>query len=65
MMPFQSLMIMAMEFLSIQLIQGLRVLSEDEIIGKPANADINEGESIHMKVLQIEKAGSRCQYAYR
>ena len=30
-------------------------LSEDEIIGKPANADINEGESIHMKVLQTRK----------
>ncbi len=30
-------------------------LTEDEIIGKPANADINEGESIHMKVLQTRK----------
>jgi PAS domain S-box-containing protein len=27
-------------------------LSEDEVIGKPANADINEGESIHMRVLR-------------
>ncbi|MBE1553801.1 sigma 54-interacting transcriptional regulator [Sporosarcina limicola] len=30
-------------------------LSKDEVIGKPANADINEGESIHMKVLQSKK----------
>lgn len=27
-------------------------LSEDEIIGKPATVDINEGESIHLKVLK-------------
>ncbi|WP_174734193.1 sigma-54 interaction domain-containing protein [Mesobacillus harenae] len=27
-------------------------LSEDQIIGKPATADISEGESMHMKVLQ-------------
>ena len=31
-------------------------LSEDEVIGKPATADINEGESIHMKVLKTRKA---------
>ncbi len=30
-------------------------LSQDEIIGKPANEDINEGESIHMKVLKTRK----------
>lgn len=30
-------------------------LSRDEVIGKPANADINEGESIHMKVLKSRK----------
>ena len=54
-MRFQLLMKTEMEFLSIQLIRGLRVLSEDEIIGKPANADINEGESIHMKVLKTRK----------
>lgn len=31
-------------------------LTEDEVIGKPATADINEGESIHMKVLETRKA---------
>ncbi|MGG0667953.1 sigma 54-interacting transcriptional regulator [Sporosarcina koreensis] len=30
-------------------------LSEDEIIGKPATVDINEGESIHLKVLKTKK----------
>jgi len=30
-------------------------LSEEEIIGKPANADISEGESVHMKVLQTRR----------
>jgi PAS domain S-box-containing protein len=30
-------------------------LSEDEVIGKPASVDINEGESIHMKVLKKKK----------
>lgn len=30
-------------------------LSEDEVIGKPASVDINEGESIHMKVLTTKK----------
>lgn len=30
-------------------------LSEDVVIGHPATADINEGESIHMKVLQSRK----------
>ncbi|WP_432358682.1 sigma 54-interacting transcriptional regulator [Sporosarcina sp. UB5] len=30
-------------------------LSEDEVIGKPASVDINEGESIHMKVLMTKK----------
>ncbi len=30
-------------------------LSQDEIIGKPATVDINEGESIHMKVLKTKK----------
>ncbi len=30
-------------------------LTEDEIIGKPANADIIEGESIHMRVLKSRK----------
>jgi PAS domain S-box-containing protein len=30
-------------------------LSEEEVIGKPANADINEGESIHMRVLKSKK----------
>ncbi|WNS74167.1 sigma-54-dependent Fis family transcriptional regulator [Bacillus sp. DTU_2020_1000418_1_SI_GHA_SEK_038] len=34
-------------------ITGLR---EDEVIGKPANADISEGESVHMKVLQTRRA---------
>ncbi len=31
-------------------------LTEDEVIGKPATADISEGESIHMKVLETKKA---------
>ncbi|WP_391115974.1 sigma 54-interacting transcriptional regulator [Psychrobacillus sp. L3] len=30
-------------------------LSEEEVIGKPATADISEGESIHLKVLQTRK----------
>ncbi|HJF32878.1 MAG TPA: sigma 54-interacting transcriptional regulator [Sporosarcina psychrophila] len=30
-------------------------LTEDEIIGRPANADINEGESIHMRVLKSKQ----------
>ncbi|MEH6940332.1 sigma 54-interacting transcriptional regulator [Bacillus sp. JJ722] len=30
-------------------------LSEEEVIGKPATADIYEGESMHMKVLQTRK----------
>ncbi|MCZ2260123.1 sigma 54-interacting transcriptional regulator [Sporosarcina sp. G11-34] len=30
-------------------------LSEEQIIGQPASADINEGESIHMKVLKTRK----------
>ncbi|KXH87497.1 sigma 54-interacting transcriptional regulator [Sporosarcina sp. HYO08] len=30
-------------------------LSEEEVIGKPATTDINEGESIHMKVLKTRK----------
>ena len=30
-------------------------LSEDEVIGKPASVDINQGESIHMKVLTTGK----------
>lgn len=30
-------------------------LKEEAIIGKPATADISEGESMHMKVLQTEK----------
>ncbi|MEH7391150.1 sigma 54-interacting transcriptional regulator [Bacillus sp. JJ1503] len=34
-------------------ITGLR---EDEVIGKPATADISEGESVHMKVLQTRRA---------
>ena len=46
---------MVMEFSSIPLIHGLTGLSEDEVIGKPASADINEGESIHMKVLKTRK----------
>ncbi|WP_313894360.1 sigma 54-interacting transcriptional regulator [Psychrobacillus sp.] len=29
--------------------------SEEEVIGKPATADISEGESIHLKVLQTQK----------
>jgi len=29
--------------------------SEEEVIGKPATADISEGESIHLKVLQTRK----------
>ncbi len=29
--------------------------SEEEVIGKPATADISEGESIHLKVLQTKK----------
>ncbi|WP_421379483.1 sigma 54-interacting transcriptional regulator [Bacillus salacetis] len=31
-------------------------LTEEEIIGKPATADISEGESIHLKVLQTRRA---------
>ncbi|TQR19592.1 sigma 54-interacting transcriptional regulator [Psychrobacillus vulpis] len=31
-------------------------LSEEEVIGKPATADISEGESMHLKVLQTRKA---------
>ncbi|QWC21611.1 sigma-54-dependent Fis family transcriptional regulator [Bacillus haikouensis] len=31
-------------------------LSRDEVIGKPATADISEGESIHLKVLQTRRA---------
>ncbi|WP_113930897.1 sigma-54-dependent Fis family transcriptional regulator [Bacillus sp. P14.5] len=31
-------------------------LAEEEIIGKPATADISEGESIHLKVLQTRRA---------
>jgi PAS domain S-box-containing protein len=34
-------------------ITGLR---EDEVIGKPATADISEGDSMHMKVLQTRRA---------
>ncbi len=30
-------------------------LSEEEVIGKPATADISEGESMHMKVLKTRK----------
>lgn len=30
-------------------------LTENEVIGKPASADISEGESIHMKVLETKK----------
>lgn len=30
-------------------------LKEEEVIGKPATADISEGESIHLKVLQTRK----------
>lgn len=30
-------------------------LTEKEVIGKPASADISEGESIHMKVLETKK----------
>ncbi|NRD80693.1 sigma 54-interacting transcriptional regulator [Bacillus sp. BRMEA1] len=31
-------------------------LTEDRVIGKPATADISEGESMHMKVLQTRRA---------
>ncbi|MGG5255124.1 sigma 54-interacting transcriptional regulator [Neobacillus sp. SM06] len=31
-------------------------LSEEQVIGKPASADIYEGESMHMKVLQTRRA---------
>jgi PAS domain S-box-containing protein len=31
-------------------------LTRDEVIGKPATADISEGESIHLKVLQTRRA---------
>ncbi|MED4204332.1 sigma 54-interacting transcriptional regulator [Neobacillus mesonae] len=31
-------------------------LSEEQVIGKPATADISEGESMHMKVLQTRRA---------
>lgn len=31
-------------------------LSEADVIGKPASADISEGESMHMKVLQTRKS---------
>ncbi|HLR62458.1 MAG TPA: sigma 54-interacting transcriptional regulator [Lentibacillus sp.] len=34
-------------------------LSESDIIGKPASADISEGESMHMKVLQTRRAVRR------
>lgn len=30
-------------------------LSEEQVIGQPANADISEGESMHMKVLQTRR----------
>ncbi len=30
-------------------------LTEEQVIGKPANADISEGESIHMKVLKTRR----------
>ncbi|WP_214480200.1 sigma 54-interacting transcriptional regulator [Bacillus sp. SM2101] len=30
-------------------------LTEDEVIGKPATADISEGESVHMKVLNTRR----------
>lgn len=30
-------------------------LTEDQVIGKPATADISEGESMHMKVLQTRR----------
>ena len=30
-------------------------LTEEEIIGKPATADISEGESVHMKVLETRR----------
>ncbi|PMC39551.1 sigma-54-dependent Fis family transcriptional regulator [Bacillus sp. UMB0899] len=31
-------------------------LTEEQVIGKPATADISEGESMHMKVLQTRRA---------
>lgn len=31
-------------------------LAEEKVIGKPATADISEGESVHMKVLQTRRA---------
>ena len=31
-------------------------LEEEKVIGKPATADISEGESVHMKVLQTRRA---------
>ncbi|MGD6840821.1 PAS domain S-box protein, partial [Bacillus thuringiensis] len=31
-------------------------LTQEEVIGKPATADISEGESIHLKVLQTRRA---------
>jgi PAS domain S-box-containing protein len=31
-------------------------LTQEEVIGKPATADISEGESMHMKVLQTRRA---------
>jgi PAS domain S-box-containing protein len=31
-------------------------LTEEEVIGKPATADISEGESVHMRVLQTRRA---------
>jgi len=31
-------------------------LTQDQVIGKPATADISEGESMHMKVLQTRRA---------
>lgn len=31
-------------------------LKEEKVIGKPATADISEGESVHMKVLQTRRA---------
>ncbi|WP_026582946.1 sigma-54 interaction domain-containing protein [Bacillus sp. J33] len=31
-------------------------LEEEEVIGQPATADISEGESVHMKVLQTRRA---------
>ena len=47
---------MAEEFLLIQLYSRITGLTHEQVIGQPATADISEGESMHMKVLQTRRA---------